>query len=87
MASHRLFVEVLSLAADHRDGALRTVTEARPEAVAVDVADQPRFAVDDRDRPLGAGGNALASDVTELLVDLHHLANRHVMPPWTHAAW
>jgi len=71
----RRLVEGGRLALDHLQRALRTLAQASTQAVAEDVADEPRLAVDEGDGALGAGGDALAAAVAARLVDLHDLAD------------
>jgi len=62
------------------DRALGTLAEARPEAVAVDVADEPRLPVHERERALVAGRQAVAAAVAERLVDADDLPRRAGLP-------
>ena len=68
--------------ADDRDGSLRAVSQARTEAVAVDVADEACLAVDDGESTLRARRHTISATVTQLLVDLddhdfNFFTNRH----------
>ena len=72
---HLSLVVGLGLAFFDRDGALRTMPKAGPQAVAQEFAHQPGFAVDQLDRPLRTVGNAVAAAVALFLVDPDDLSS------------
>ena len=65
------------LALDNRDGTLGALAQAGPQPVAVDIGDQPRFAIDDLDRPFGTRGHTQTASITFRLVDADDLAFDH----------
>jgi hypothetical protein len=66
------------------DSSLRTFTEASTQAIAIFIADKPRFAIYNLERPLGAGWDANATAVAFLLIYFDYFSQnpcRHFTPP------
>jgi len=71
-------VEVVGGSLFDGDGVLGAVAYAFAEAVAVGVADEFCFAVDDGEGAFGAGGDALAAAVAFFFVDFDDVSGGHV---------
>ena len=69
VAEHGRLVVGLDLQSRHVQRVLRAITEARAEAVAIALLDQPRLAVDHLQRALDARRHAVAAAVALLFID------------------
>jgi hypothetical protein len=78
--SGRMFLDLFGIegvrfASFDRDGILGTMAEASSQAVTIDVADEPGFAVDDGDGLFGAGRYTQAAAVAFVRVDVHDVTS------------
>jgi hypothetical protein len=74
---HGPFVKPIGLSVGDCDCALWAMAQAGAQAVTIDIRYQPRFAVDDLDRPFCTGWNTLAATIALGLVDVYDLSEGH----------
>jgi hypothetical protein len=67
----RFLVELGRLALNYGNGVLWAVTETCPQPVAICIAYQSGFAVDNINRPFGAGMNAKPAPIAFFGIDLY----------------
>jgi hypothetical protein len=71
----RLHIEWNRLPLDDPQCVLRTMPQARPQTVTIDVSHEPHFTVDDLQGTLRTVWDAEAAAVTFLLIDLDYLSD------------
>jgi hypothetical protein len=77
MLLYRSLIELGCFAFLDRNSVLWALSQTCAETVTVGLAHETRLAVDNLNRPLGAGGNAQPAAVAFLLVYSHYLPDRH----------
>ena len=79
---HLALIVGFGLPFDDLNRAQRTLADAGAKAIAEEVADQPRLAVDQLECPFRAVGDAFAAAVAFRFIDLDNFSLHDGFPPW-----